>query len=258
LTARRADERNPFYYLPHSFFFVAILALALRAITAVYLVPWESKSHSFPSHLHMDSLMFGVMLAYFNHFHGERLKAFVQKNYKMLTLGVTCFAILLFTFRIETSFFFQVFGFTILYLMFGCLLLLSLYVWTGKFQSNLLSRGLAYVGFYSYSIYLWHVPLLLWVFSKVLQPNPGPARYLLGLAAYVLASLSLGIIMAKLIEQPALRLRDKLFPPKTKSNALATTMPPVETESPDLSKRGEFVLSFNSQIGAQPSDLREL
>jgi peptidoglycan/LPS O-acetylase OafA/YrhL len=257
LTSRRG-EGNPFYYLPHSFFFVALLSLSLRAVTAWYLIPWESKSHSFPSHLHMDSLMFGVMLAYLHHFRGEWLKAFVQRNHKTMALGVISLAVALFTFRIETSFFFQVFGFTILYLMFGGGLLLSLYVWTGKFQSNPMFRGLTYIGFYSYSIYLWHVPLLAWVFSRILQPNPSPARYLLGLVAYVLSSLALGIIMARLIEQPALRLRDKLFPSRTKSAPLMAPPTVPETMPRDLSQGGESVLSFGPPIGARSSELGEL
>lgn len=244
LTSRRADQRNPFYYLPHSFFFIAVLALALRAITAWYLVPWASKSHSFPSHLHMDSLMFGVMLAYFYHYHGERLKAFVERGYKLIALCVICLAALVFAFRIETSFFFQTFGFTILYLMFGSLLLLSLYARSEKFEANPLSRGLAYVGFYSYSIYLWHVPLLLWVFAKILQPNPSLVRYWLGLAAYVLASLALGIVMAKLIEQPALRLRDRIFPPKNKT-APVVASPASEMEPHEIVTGTESALSFH-------------
>ncbi|HEY0322887.1 MAG TPA: acyltransferase [Pyrinomonadaceae bacterium] len=257
LTNRRPKGGNPFYYLPHSFFFIAILSLALRAITVWHITPWGSKSHSFPSHLHMDSLMFGVLLSYFYHFHGARLRAFVERSYKMIALGVVVLAVIVFAFKIESSVFFQIFGFTVLYLMFGSLLLLSLYVWKEKARPNVVVRGLAYMGFYSYSIYLWHVPLMLWVFAKLLQPNPGIVAYLLGLAGFTLSSIILGIIMAKLIELPALRIRDKLFPSTTKATALNASTA-QESEPTDIFKKGEPVLSFRPPIRMPTSDPGEL
>ena len=256
LTSKRADKTNPFYYLPHSFFFIALLTLALRAVTVWQVVPWGSKSHSFPSHLHIDSLMFGVLLSYFYHFYGERLKAFVERSYRVMALGVACLAVVVFAFKIESSVFFQIFGFTVLYLMFGSLLLLSLYVWKGKAQPNVAVRGLAYMGFYSYSIYLWHVPLMLWLFGSLLQPDPSVAAYLLGFVGFALSSILLGIVMAKLIEMPALRIRDKFFPSKTRASALDAR--PAQEVATDPAAKGDSVLSFLPTIAVPASDPREL
>jgi peptidoglycan/LPS O-acetylase OafA/YrhL len=242
LNSRRGEASNPFHYLPHSFFFIAVLALILRAVTVWHIQPWGSKSHSFASHLHMDSLMFGVMLSYFYHFHGERLRLFVERRYRLMLLAVLGLAVIVFAFRIETSTFFQIFGFTVLYLMFGSLLLISLYVWKERAQTNVVVRAFAFVGFYSYSIYLWHVPLMHWAFSKLLPPNPGVAAYFLGLAGYALASILLGIVMAKLIEIPALRVRERLFPSKNRVTALDAR--PAASQASDVYPKGEPVLSF--------------
>jgi peptidoglycan/LPS O-acetylase OafA/YrhL len=235
LTRRGAQEeraRNPFRLLPHSFVFVAVLCLALRAVTAFELTPWESKSHSFPSHLHMDSLMFGVLLSYFHHFEGERLKRFVERRSRTMTIVLLLMTASLFAFDIEKSLFFQVFGFTLLYVLFGGLLLLSLYSRSERAQKNRVLSFTARVGLYSYSIYLWHVPLVTWVFEPLIRPNPGPLEYFAGLAAYTVSSVVVGILMAKLIEQPVLHFRDRFFPSNTKR-------PPVDMRSAGETHEGD-------------------
>lgn len=169
--------------------------------------------------------MFGVMLSYFYHFHAERLRSFVMNKSRLLLLTVLAFAVLVFAFRIDQSTFFQIFGFTILYVLFGALLLLSLY--------------------------LWHVPLMVVLFEKVLNPNPTPARYFIGLTMYISLSLFLGIVMAKVIEQPVLRLRDRLFPSRSGTARLAPR--PTQAIEP-ASAKAEAVLSFPAQIETTASE----
>jgi peptidoglycan/LPS O-acetylase OafA/YrhL len=60
------------------------------------------------------------------------------------------------------------------------------------------------VGRYSYSIYLWHA--IIATFSK---NTLGETR--LSFGAYLVASLVVGVVMAKLIELPLLRIRERLF-----------------------------------------------
>jgi peptidoglycan/LPS O-acetylase OafA/YrhL len=61
---------------------------------------------------------------------------------------------------------------------------------------------LAWIGRYSYSIYLWHV--IVFVLMERYLPLSG------WLVTYLVASIVLGVILAKVIEIPFLRLRDKL------------------------------------------------
>jgi peptidoglycan/LPS O-acetylase OafA/YrhL len=66
---------------------------------------------------------------------------------------------------------------------------------------------MAYIGGFSYSIYLWHVPWMLllfkyWAFFHI--------RHMF-ILAYVAGAIVVGIVTSKLVEIPALRLRERLF-----------------------------------------------
>jgi len=63
------------------------------------------------------------------------------------------------------------------------------------------------IGFYSYSIYLWHLPVVH-VFRAFAPSVPM-------LCAAIVASCAAGILMGKLVEWPVLVLRDRLFPDKS-------------------------------------------
>jgi len=87
----------------------------------------------------------------------------------------------------------------------GCLLVLCYQYDNQSFWSRVPFRVLAKVGFYSYSIYLWQEPFTTY-FNRSRVGLPMSVS--LGFASSILA----GIGMAKLIEIPSLRLRDRWFP----------------------------------------------
>jgi peptidoglycan/LPS O-acetylase OafA/YrhL len=72
-----------------------------------------------------------------------------------------------------------------------------------RYVAALAMRPLSRIGYYSYSAYLWHA----WVCSLL------PHLTLPGVLLCVAAAILVGIGMAKLVEYPALALRDRLFPP---------------------------------------------
>jgi peptidoglycan/LPS O-acetylase OafA/YrhL len=74
---------------------------------------------------------------------------------------------------------------------------------SNRYVSALAVRPLAKIGYYSYSIYLWHgrVCTLL------------PQATLVSMLSCILAAVLPGALMGKMIEYPALALRDRLFPP---------------------------------------------
>lgn len=65
--------------------------------------------------------------------------------------------------------------------------------------SSRFSQAVAYVGRHSYSIYLWHAPVLFWI----------ALRYNTTVLTYMVVSVLIGITMSTLIETPTLRLRER-------------------------------------------------
>jgi peptidoglycan/LPS O-acetylase OafA/YrhL len=80
-------------------------------------------------------------------------------------------------------------------------------------------RPLARIGFYSYSIYLWH-----WVISKLLLTSGFVSFW-----SYAAISIIIGIGAAKLIESPVLQFRDRYFPSRR-----AVTTGQIDAESHPL------------------------
>ncbi len=95
------------------------------------------------------------------------------------------------------------FGLTLNYLGYG--MLLAAVLTLPRLLPKPLGPALAYVGFYSYSIYLWHLPFLAVVRNAFGDRAPGVALFYAG-------SIVLGVLVAKLVELPALRLRERWVP----------------------------------------------
>ena len=113
-----------------------------------------------------------------------------------------------FVFELEQFKFVPVFGVVLFYLGSGLMVLASLRL---KEASNRLTVLLGSLGAASYSIYLWHMPVMTWGwkwFSKATAVE-GFYPYL---AFCVFGSLSFGWVMSRLIEWPILKIRDRWFP----------------------------------------------
>jgi|SRR5271154_1574225 len=218
---RGKNAGNPFRMVPVVAFVLAVSCLVQR----LYLAEVSPASQTWalwiqcPTHLRIDSLFFGVFLGYLHHFHAAALKQNLARRWLRVILFLAS-AILVSTcaFFDVNSLFMLSFGLTALYLGFGGILMLTLYgepwnssalvSWLGKFRAGDL---LAYIGMYSYSIYLWHVMIaqhLHWPL-RLLWPSIGETAFFW---AYVVASLAGGIVLSRLIEYPALHVRDRLFP----------------------------------------------
>jgi len=194
--------------------FIPLLWLGLALALACPVLRWHATTtgpfanlrNVFPTHLRMDSLMFGVVAAWAWTFQRERWSSLVERHRRpCLGLGLLLLSPTL-CFQLGRDEWLHVAGFTLFDL--GAL---SLVLWAvaspGGSKSAPL-RFLAWVGVYSYSIYLWHLPL-----SRLLHTTVGAGITLAYWPfVYVAGSIVAGVAMSKLVEWPMLRLRDRWFP----------------------------------------------
>ncbi len=170
--------------------------------------PWSFKTNVFVTHMRVDSLMFGVLLSWFFWFRGDDLSRFVHARRGWLLFGGIALLIPPFVWPLEESRVISSIGFSALYLGAGMLLLLALY---HRIEVPFVTAFLSKVGFYSYSIYLWHMLVFKWLVPRIGPLFPGwnfSWHVLLCLAG----SLSFGLAAARLVELPALKIRDSYFP----------------------------------------------
>lgn len=210
--------------LPRVMAVVSCVLLLLRILTSL-LLPYDIRTHHFPTHLRMDSLFFGVVIGYYYHFHPRWFRELLLRRRPHIA-ALSC-SLLLFAVLLErTTFWMFTFGLSALYMGFGGLLVLSLSAAqppeTALDQKAPLSglqrvtaalgSGLAFVGYYSYAIYLWHPPVSsggIRLLRKVVSVDMPPT---LEFVLYVIVSIAMGVAMTKLVEAPALKLRDRLWP----------------------------------------------
>jgi peptidoglycan/LPS O-acetylase OafA/YrhL len=210
---RRRPEA-PFDGIPLVFAGVAVACLAMRFVTAA-VEPYSHPTHLFPTHLRIDSLLFGVWLSHAWHRGGLRDHAWLAPASPFLALAGVALIAPVFVFKLEATPWLATVGLTGVYLGGGLLLLAALAVEPRRFRWL---APLAHAGRDSYSIYLWHMPVSLWLVGGIVRRS-GPIDWWLYASVYLAGALVVGIAMARLIEIPTLRLRDRLYPSRSGSLA---------------------------------------
>lgn len=202
--------------------------LLLRCMWAAGMPSYSHRLHLFPTHLRLDSLFFGVLLSYYYHF---RKSVFLNwfERHRLLLAGSALAALTpAFILPLGKNVFIHTLGLSLLYFGFGILLLLTLTSRApGSRALHQMSVALASVGTHSYSIYLWHLPVQVWGMDFVFNALPLGRRTLTAFVIYFFGSIFIGIIMAILIELPVLKLRDRLFPSRSKLVVDASRFKPL-------------------------------
>jgi peptidoglycan/LPS O-acetylase OafA/YrhL len=191
--------------------FVAFILVALT-LRFIHVHDVHLKNHEvfFYTHLRMDGLFTGALLGYLWHFR-KKFLAPVYIRKKFFTFMVFALALPALILRPNNTFMLT-FGFNLFHI--ACALAIILMLESEgektKQEKGLLSKlktFIAFIGVYSYTIYLWHLPV-----KNILL------RYIPNLfvesVIYILTSLLVGIGMSLLIEKPMLRIREKYFPVK--------------------------------------------
>ncbi|MFQ5766425.1 MAG: acyltransferase family protein [Acidobacteriota bacterium] len=211
-----SEAADPFKWIKPIAIGICLLLLALRIVHAQGF-EYSNKESLYPSHLRIDSLLFGVLLSYGYHFHRSGLVRWLKKNVKLTVPVSLALVSTSLVFDVEDAFMHTA-GLSCLYVGFG-LLMLHFLVGEGMFKNHFLSwfSWLKGMGYYSYSIYLWHMPMERWGLSFFRRLLGTRLTYPLEVLLYVVGSLCLGVLMARAVEAPGLRLRDRLFPSRSGS-----------------------------------------
>ena len=187
---------------------LAVFVLACRILNWYLRPSYGNLTHLFASHLRLDALFFGVAISYAYHFHSSRFERVFGRRW-FLMLGGAFLLAPAFAFELETTPFIYTIGLTIFYVGSGMMLVGIL---VSRIPRSRLVAALATIGKHSYSIYLWHMFVLGWGIGLVEGTLDVELDSGTRLARYFVGSFVLGIAMAKGVEVPLLRVRDRWLP----------------------------------------------
>ncbi|HET9274835.1 MAG TPA: acyltransferase [Gemmatimonadales bacterium] len=218
LDRRTSPAQRPFRALPWITAALAIGLLAARTVNGLTR-PYHHGTHLFPTHLRIDGLMLGVLLSWAYHYHAEALRTLLHRRRALLAAAGVLLLTPAFLWPVETTFALPTIGLTAFAVGSACLMGAGLAA-PASWQERL--RPLARVGAYSYSIYLWHWPMLAWAVPAIERAVGAPLPFLARVILYVTLSIIFGVGIARLVEFRVLRLRDRWFPSRSRSLAPAT------------------------------------
>lgn len=206
-------SKDPFRRIPMITAVVTVTCLVLR----IYLArtrSFDNMVHLFPTHLRIDSLLIGVAIAYAYHFHRESIVAFSQRFRVLLFIGGSALFLPAFYFPLGSYWWLHSIALTG-FAAGAAMIVVALIEWEPSRWPGM--RLAAFLGSRSYSIYLWHAAIALFAAkSWTAHRHPGTAAgWYLYFAAYIIASIAVGLLMSALIEFPILKLRDRKEPAAT-------------------------------------------
>ena len=176
----------------------------------------------YATHMRVDGLFWGVLLSYLFHFKKNIFISICQYQKSCLLLGFL-FLIPINISTIESSIQMRSAGLSFVYIGYSLILLsfLSSKNNLNFLYTNIIGKTVSFIGFYSYSIYLWHIDLGLIPIQKILNTfqikNISFFYSFMVIIIYLFLSVLFGVVLGRFIEIPMLAMRDKLFPSKNKS-----------------------------------------
>ncbi len=212
--------------LPVAIILAVVTLCAVR--TWVFATRPTDAVNIYATHLRCDGLLLGTLLAYLSHFRPESLAILRRFPRSSILVGLAL-ALPTLVLAPEANVWTAGIGLAALYVGFALLLcgFIQLPHSSPFMERTFASRPAAWLGamgFFSYSIYLWHVdfgqtPLhKVALYAAARGVDPG-VTYVATTSVYVAVAIATGCLMARLLEKPSLALRDRLFPSEVKALA---------------------------------------
>lgn len=208
----RLYRDRPFRLLPGVLVIVAVACLYLR-ISNSHQHAFDHMTHTFPTHLRMDSLGFGVLLAYLCQYRLRVVERIARHKILLVGIGIMLLSPP-FLNDLESSPFTYTWGYTLAYIGSACFVLVAA---NSRNSARTTVKAMAYIGSHSYSIYLWHMVVEIAALNLFNQLPKTSFWWVVYLAVYILGSLALGIFCSNCIELPIIRLRDRMFPSRSRA-----------------------------------------
>ncbi len=215
---------KPFRVIPLIFVAIAGFCLFLRILIFVIGPEYSFYFYLYGTHIRIDSLLFGVFLSYLWNFCDLESRVRKVPSLGFVILG-TALLSPAFIFSLEGHKWIPVFGVILFYLGSGCLVLVAL---RKKTTNKLPVQVLAALGGASYSIYLWHMPVAQWGY-KFLSQITGVNNTYFYLLNALISPCMVGWVLNRLLENPILLLRDRLFPSDIYSSQLLNCPPSLKS-----------------------------
>ena len=192
---------------------ILTFAVMLCLVLAIRCATWYAGLHEMAqhgTHTRIDSLLFGVVLTALLQFYPRYFAAIVNRKGLLISIFVSAIAFVALA-HDKLTILYSI-GYTWIYVAYGAFMLL-LYGHSGTIRDFVAYRVVAKVGVYSYGIYLWHLSVRDTCFNIANHLVPG-LRWPVAMLMQYVTAIVLGAIFTHLIEWPALRVRDRLFPAK--------------------------------------------
>ena len=237
---RRGREPDPFRRFLRLAVLIVLAITVVRSLTPyvslyVYGKELNATHLRLETHARIDTLIVGVILSYLYHFQRISLLETARRHRTVLTIASVVLLTPPLLWPLDRSAVMPSIGLLCIAVGFAGILLVCLPP-TGRIRERhaIISRmtsPLASIGFHSHSIYLWHMPaqivMMPIIVAALLPATATPdVTFAFKTGIYLTAAVIVGVWIGRFIEQPALAVRDRLFP--TRAGGLAGSVRPSD------------------------------
>ncbi len=209
--------------------FIVLAALCLIVVSLRVFLSVRNLPLFAPTHSRIAAIFYGVMLAILFHCRPDTFRRMQQPRWLWITAIVGALAFLRFhgshpwteAIKIDMSDLIGVSSFMLVYRHHSQ----KHRIWP--------YRLIAWIGLYSYGIYLWSVAVLRFA-AGLAHRLPHPFDKLFLAIGVPIAGVGIGIVMTKLVELPMLRVRDSLFPRRVRSAVEDSPSEMAQLRAPEL------------------------